>query len=113
MHILSAIKYSIQGLKVAWQETAFKHHLLVLVPLSLLLLFLPFSIVLKAMLLASHIFALLVEVLNTAIEKVVDRIGDEYHPLLGDAKDLGSTAVMAAISIVVILWLGVIVDYFV
>ena len=110
-HFFDATKYSTQGLKAACSETAFKHHLAVLVPLSLLLIFLPFDASTKALLLASHLFLLILELLNTAIETTIDRISEEHHVLSGKAKDLGSAVVFLGIAIVAILWLGAIFQH--
>ncbi len=111
-HLLDATRFSLQGLKWGSQETVFKQYAMVLIPLTIALIFLPFGIVHKGVLLVSHVFVLMVELINTAIEKVVDRTGEEYHELSGQAKDLGSAAVMLAIIIVVILWLSMLIHYF-
>jgi diacylglycerol kinase (ATP) len=106
--IINAAGYSWLGFKAAFKhEAAFRQEFaltLVLVPVALY--FGPtFSD--KAVLLASLIFILLVEILNSAIEAVVDRHGDEMHELSGRAKDMGSAAVLLAFVIVVLIWLSV------
>ncbi len=58
----------------------------------------------RALLAGSVLFVLIVELLNTAVEVVVDRIGIEHHPLSGFAKDLGSCAVLFALLLVVLTW---------
>ena len=54
-----------------------------------------------------ELFILIVELLNSAIEAVVDRMGDEIHELSGRAKDMGSSAVFVAITMVVVIWVAV------
>jgi len=61
----------------------------------------------KAILIASLVFILLVEILNSAIEAVVDRHGDEMHELSGRAKDMGSAAVLLAFVIAGLVWFSV------
>lgn len=85
-------------------ETAFKQEcvlLIISIPVSLSLGDTAFE---KAILIISVLFILLMEIVNTAIEVVVDRIGVEIHPLSGLAKDLGSALVLISMSISGILW---------
>ena len=63
------------------------------------------------MLVASLLFVVIVELLNSGIEAVVDRIGDEPHKLSGRAKDMGSAAVFVALILAAVLWLSVIIDH--
>ena len=92
--ILHATGYSMAGLKAAWGETAFKQEAL----LSILLL--PASFWLGgnwleiAALSGSIIAVMVVELLNTALESAIDRIGPEWHDLSKRAKDMGSAAVL-------------------
>ena len=53
---------------------------------------------------------LIVELLNSAIEALVDRIGEEYHDLAGRAKDMGSAAVFLAMGLLVLIWAGVLLN---
>ena len=64
----------------------------------------------KIMLLVSVLFVMFAEVVNTAIEAAIDRIGLEIHPLSGLAKDLGSAAVLIALTICVLVWGGVFIN---
>ncbi|PKG84070.1 diacylglycerol kinase [Colwellia sp. 75C3] len=109
--ILKAMRCSFLGLKAAYKhEAAFRQELylcLVLLPLSL---FIANSGMQLALLIGSLIILLLVEVINSAIEAVVDRIGLDHHELSGRAKDLGSAAVFLAISFSVIIWGGIVFD---
>ncbi len=63
-----------------------------------------------ALLIAALIIVLLVEIINSAIEAVVDRMGLEYHELSGRAKDMGSSAVFLALTLCAMIWAGVIYD---
>jgi len=103
--IIDAAGYSWQGLTAAYQhEAAFRQELL------LVLILLPFVFWLgengleSAILMASLFIVLIAEILNSAIEAVVDRFGHEHHELSGRAKDMGSAAVFLALSNVVITW---------
>ncbi len=101
-----AVRCSRAGLSAAWRnEEAFRQELLlglVLVPLAL---WLGESGGERALLIGSLFVLFIVELLNTAIEVVVDRIGLERHDLSGLAKDLGSSAVSLAITQAVLVWL--------
>ncbi|RIY32806.1 diacylglycerol kinase [Psittacicella melopsittaci] len=104
-HFIKAFGYSLQGFKSAFKsEAAFRQEFilaLVLIPLGL---WLGETGGEKALLVASVLLLLLIELLNSAIEAVVDRIGTEYHELAGKAKDLGSAAVFIAVLILLSVW---------
>ena len=106
--IINAAGYSWSGLKAAYtNEAAFRQELwLVIVLTPVAIIFGP-SYADKAILLASLIFILLIEILNSALEAVVDRFGDEIHPLSGRAKDMGSAAVLLAFFITGLIWFSV------
>src|SRR6056297_1389788 len=97
-HLVHSTRYSIKGLHAAFRnEAAFRQELglcLVLVPLALWLGQTPVEWIL---LVGSCVLVLIVELINSAIESVVDRIGMERHELSGRAKDIGSAAVMMAL----------------
>ena len=105
-HFIFAFHNSSKGFRVAWRETAFRHECALLLPLTVLALWLPFSIYQQGILIASHLFVLIVELLNTAIETVVDRIGLEIHSLSAAAKDMGSAAVFLSLCLTGVLWLS-------
>ncbi|RDE25023.1 diacylglycerol kinase [Motiliproteus coralliicola] len=103
--IYHAAIYSWQGFRAAWKhEAAFRQELIltiILLPIGywiaadaaeLALLYLPVGLV------------LLMELMNSAIEAVVDRVGEERHPLSGRAKDIGSAAVFLALVLLAVIW---------
>jgi diacylglycerol kinase (ATP) len=101
-----AMHCSYLGLSGAYRnEEAFRQELLVCLLLLPVAYWLGDSNVERALLAGSLILLLIVELLNTAVEVVVNRIGTERHELSGLAKDLGSAAVAMAIANTVIIWL--------
>ena len=106
--IINAAGYSWLGFKAAYKnESAFRQELWLCIVLIPVAIYFGESLLDKAILISSLLFILIVELLNSAIEAVVDRIGDEVHELSGRAKDMGSTAVFLAITLAVIVWAGV------
>lgn len=103
-HVFKAAQYSMQGLKAALKETAFQHELLLAVIMLPLAFWLGQTKVEIILLVASVLMVLVVELLNSAIEAVVDRVGREYHELSGKAKDMGSAAVFMAMVICLLTW---------
>ncbi|MCQ4270871.1 diacylglycerol kinase [Pseudomonas kuykendallii] len=103
--VFNATGYSLAGLRAAFRgEAAFRQLVLlnlVLIPLSLV-----FSVSRgeRAMLIAVCLLALIVELFNSAIEAVVDRISLERHPLSRDAKDMGSAAQFVALTMIAVVW---------
>jgi diacylglycerol kinase (ATP) len=108
--IIHAAGYSWLGFKAAYRnEAAFRQELwlgIVLVPAGI---YLGETVLDKAILVSSILFVLVVELLNSAIESIVDRIGNEPHELSGRAKDMGSSAVFLSITITIIIWVGVLI----
>ncbi len=112
--ILKAARCSLKGFQAVYKhEAAFRQELL----LSLVLL--PFSFVIASSLanwvalIAALLLLLLVEVINSAIEALADRISTDVHELLGRAKDLGSAAVFIAFMIVALVWGASAYSYFI
>ncbi|MDH5483651.1 MAG: diacylglycerol kinase [Gammaproteobacteria bacterium] len=104
--ILKATQYSAQGIKAAFvHEEAFRQEVLLSIILLPLAFWLGDTGLEIAFLIASIILLLIVEILNSAIEAVVDRIGMEHHELCGRAKDMGSAAVMFALLNLAVVWL--------
>lgn len=100
--------YSWQGLKEAWRvEAAFRQELCLCALLVPLALCLPVSALERAVLLGVLLLLLIVELLNSALEAVVDRISLEHHELSRRAKDFGSAAVLLSLLLVALLWVTI------
>ncbi|MEW6501073.1 MAG: diacylglycerol kinase [Thermodesulfobacteriota bacterium] len=98
--------WSLKGLRAALRhEAAFRQETMAVALLAPAALWLGRNGTEKALLLGSLILILVAELLNSAVEAVVDRIGPEHHELAGRAKDLGSAAVLLAIANAVLTWL--------
>lgn len=103
--IINACFFSVAGFKAVWQhEEAFRQEVLLLVVSTPLALWLGGSAIEKLLLIGSVVLVLLVELLNSAVEAVVDRVGPEHHELSGRAKDIGSAAVMLSLVWAAITW---------
>lgn len=103
--IILAYCYSVAGLKVAFQkETAFRQLLLLNLLLLPLAFMLDVSHIERAVMIAVLLLALIVELLNSAIEATVDRISLELHPLSKQAKDMGSAAQLVVLALVAMVW---------
>jgi len=106
--VINAAGYSWLGFKAAYKhEAAFRQELWLVIILTPVALYFGETLLDKAILISSLLFVLVVELLNSAIESVVDRIGDEPHELSGRAKDMGSSAVFIALTITFILWCAI------
>ncbi len=104
--IIAATGYSWLGLKAAYQhEAAFRQELFLAILLIPLAFFVGENGVEVAVLIASLFIVLIAEIVNSAIEAVVDRFGSEMHELSGRAKDMGSAAVFLALCNVAICWI--------
>lgn len=104
--IWNALFYSFEGLKAAYRhEDAFRQEVWLAVVLIPLALFLPASGTGKALMIASVLVVLIVELLNSAVEATVDRVSLEHHHLAKRAKDVGSAAVLFSLINVVVVWL--------
>lgn len=103
--VLFAARHSFQGLRAAWRkEEAFRQEVMVALVALPLAWLLGESAVERAVLAAVVINVLVIELLNTAIENVVDRVGTDPHKLSGRAKDVGSAAVFMAIVLAAVVW---------
>lgn len=108
--VINAAGYSWQGLRAAYRhEAAFRQELWLALWLAPLALWLGEDGVDYALLIGSLLLVLIVELLNSALEAVVDRIGEEHHELAGRAKDIGSAAVFVALVNVALVWFFVLV----
>ena len=104
--VWNAMFYSIEGLRAAFRhENAFRQEVLLAVLLIPLALFLPAPGPGKALMIASVLLVLIVELLNSAVEATVDRVSLEHHRLAKRAKDIGSAAVMMSLANVIVVWL--------
>jgi len=103
--ILLATKWSLQGLRAAWlHESSFRLEVYLLAILGPLALWLGADGIERALLLGSCLMVLAAELLNSAIEAVIERYGGEHHELAGRAKDMGSAAVFVTMMNVVLTW---------
>lgn len=103
--IINAAKYSWQGLKEAYRnEEAFRQETWLFIVLFPLGLWLGENGMEKAMLVGCLFVVLITELLNSAVEAAIDRIGFERHELSGRAKDIGSAAVTVSLLLVVVTW---------
>lgn len=104
-HLIHSTRYSLKGLKAAWRnEAAFRQELALGVILLPLALWIGENPVEWILLVGTCLLVLIVELLNSAIESVVDRIGEERHELSGRAKDMGSASVMLAMFLAGLTW---------
>ena len=107
--VFAALGYSLDGLRhAASREPAFQQELMFLAAATLLALILPIASVFKLALVVMHLFILVVELLNSAIEAIVDKASPEYHELAKQAKDMGSAAVLLAFLMAVVVWIAAI-----
>ena len=104
-HIQNAVIYSWAGFKAAWDnEMAFRTEAIVIALLMPIGIWIGETAVQWALLIGSSLLVLITELLNSAVEKVVDRIGTEHHILSKQAKDLGSAAAAVSMLTAVIVW---------
>lgn len=104
-HLTNAAVYSLQGLKAAvTHEEAFRLELMALVVMLPLAVWLGEGAIEHALLIGCLFLVLIVELINSAVEAVVDRVGVEHHELSGRAKDIGSAAVFIALMNVLMIW---------
>lgn len=103
--LIAAAGYSFAGLRAAFaSEEAFRMEVVVLVLFSPVAFFLGETGVERALLIGVLILLMIIELLNTAVEAVVDRIGSDYHELSRQAKDIGSAAVFLGMVLVALVW---------
>jgi diacylglycerol kinase (ATP) len=103
--ILLATKWSLQGLRAAWlNESSFRLEVYLFVVMGPLGWMLGQSPVERVLLVGSCLLVMSVELLNSAIEAVIERYGPEFHELVGRAKDMGSAAVFVVMMNVLLVW---------
>ncbi|BCV32319.1 MAG: diacylglycerol kinase [Shewanella algae] len=107
--IFRATGFSIKGLCSAWKhEAAFRQEAVLALLMIPLALYLDVAKTEKLLLIATVFIVIITELLNSAIEAVVDRVGDEIHPLSGQAKDIASAAVFISLCLCGLTWAVVI-----
>ena len=105
----NATLYSIYGIQAAWKdEPAFRQEVLLLIVFGPLGWWLGETPLERAILIAPLFLVLAVELINSAIEACIDRIGEDIHPLSKKAKDTGSAAVLVTLIMTAVLWAGVV-----
>ncbi len=103
--IIKAAGYSWKGVRAAWiNEAAFRQEAVAVILAIAIACWLDVDAITRVLLIGSVALVMIVEILNSAIEAVVDRIGSEMHELSGRAKDMGSAAVLMSILLALATW---------
>ena len=103
--IIKATIWSMQGLRAAWlHESSFRLEVYLFVVLAPLAWWLGGTAIERVLMIGSLLLVLGIELLNSAIEAVIERFGDDYHELAGRAKDMGSAAVFVLMMNVLLTW---------
>ncbi len=111
--IIKAAGYSWKGVRAAWlNEAAFRQEAIVVILAIIIAAFLNVDAITRVLLIGSVVLIMIVEILNSAIEAVVDRIGSEFHELSGRAKDMGSAAVLMSILLALFTWVSLLWSHF-
>jgi len=104
-HLFKNIGYALAGMRyTVTQEKSFRTQLLVIALIAVGLFFAPISGLSKWILFASTWLVLIAEAFNSAIERVVDLVTREHHPLAGQAKDIGAFGVLLAFCLTAMIW---------
>jgi diacylglycerol kinase (ATP) len=110
--LIDATRYSFRGLRHAWvHEPPFRYEVWVLIVAMPAAWLLGGGAVERALMIGSALLVIVVELINSAIEAVVDRVGLEKHELSGRAKDLGSAAVFCSIVLASAVWVTLLSAY--
>ncbi|WP_349431798.1 diacylglycerol kinase [Methylomarinum sp. Ch1-1] len=108
--IFNAFFFSLAGFKASWQhEEAFRQEVLLFLVTAPLAVWLGENNIERLLLIGSMILVLVTELLNSAVESVVDRVGLEHHELSGRAKDIGSAAVFLTLAWAAVTWIMILV----
>lgn len=103
--LFKATHYSLKGLKAVWQqETAFRQECVLLLIAISIALALDISRTQQLLLIAPVALVLIIEIINSAIETIINRISQTPHPLSGQAKDMGSAAVFLTLLLAIFIW---------
>ncbi len=109
--LILATGYSFKGLAAAWRfESAFRQEVALFLVAAPLGCWLGDTGIERALLIGSVLLVLVVELLNSAVEAAIDRIGNEPHDLSGRAKDIGSAAVFVSLALAAVVWALVLLD---
>ncbi len=109
--LIDATRYSFRGLRAAWMhEEGFRTECLLMLFLTPAAIWLAQDAVEFILLVGSCLLVMLAEIINSAIEAAIDRIGMDRHPLSGQAKDIGSAAVMMSLALCLTTWALVITE---
>ena len=112
-HLIHSTRYSMKGLKAAFvNEAAFRQEVALCIILFPAAVFLGQTLIERLLLIGCCVLVLIAELINSAIESVVDRIGPEHHELSGRAKDIGSAAVFIALVFAGVTWGSILVSRF-
>ncbi len=111
--LINATRYSLAGLRAAWKhEEAFRMEIVAAALMVPSAFWIGTTAAQRGLLVGTCFIVLITELLNSAIEAIVDRIGVEHHELSGRAKDIGSAAVMVSLIMTLIIWGMVIMERF-
>ena len=111
--IIKAAGYSWKGVRAAWiNEAAFRQESVAVILAIIIACFLDVDAITRVLLIGSVALVMIVEILNSAIEAVVDRIGSDSHELSGRAKDMGSAAVLMTILVALFTWISLLWGHF-
>lgn len=106
--LINAWRYSIHGLVVTLQyERSFRQEVLLTIIATIIACYLPVQILDKVLLIASVLLVLIVELLNSAVEAVVDLVTSDWDEMAGRAKDVASAAVLLTLLLAALVWIGV------
>ncbi len=104
-------RYALEGLIHAFKsETSFKLEIFFAIPIMIAITLFPFTFGAKIALLITLVLIMIVELLNSAVENVVDLVTQDIHPLAKTAKDIGATAVLFSLILHLIIWVMVLDD---
>ena len=105
--------YALSGLKdIMKNETSFKLEIIIFFFLIIILYIINISLLCKIIMFTSLSIILIAEVINSAIERVVDLVTLEHNEMAGRAKDIGSTAVFLSIVVAIVVWLSILINEF-
>ncbi len=112
--IIKAFGFSMQGLGASWKhESAFRQETMLAIILLPLAFWLARTTAELMILLMTLFIVVITEVLNSAVEAVVDRVSEDHHKLAGRAKDMGSAAVFLSLTMAAIVWGVLLFDRFI